>query len=147
MNTLLPAPPRRYTTTVITNAAAGSVDTVARMTPAQAVQETQEALHIAWPPGMFSLSHIALPFPLNDSLYGLYPAQNNQYGISLGAFSLRGETNTLAVSLDTLMRASSNPFFPWMMAQINQRIACSDKRDIPACLNASRQSPAVRDAE
>ncbi|WP_436874298.1 alpha/beta hydrolase [Kosakonia sacchari] len=144
VNTLLPAPPRRYTTTVITNAAADSVDTVARMTPAQAVQEMQEALHIAWPPGMFSLSHIALPFPLNDSLYGLYPAQSNQYGISLGAISLRGETNTLAVSLDTLMRASSNPFFPWMMAQINQRIACSDKRDFPACLNASRQSPADR---
>ncbi|TCC09193.1 alpha/beta fold hydrolase [Kosakonia quasisacchari] len=147
VNTLLPAPPRHYTTTVIANVAADSFDTVARTTPAQSVQEKQDALHIAWPPGMFSLSHIALPFPLNDPLYGLYPAQNNQYGISLGTISLRGETNTLTVSLDTLMRATANPFFPWMMAQINQRIACSDKRDIAACMNASRHPPAVRGAE
>jgi hypothetical protein len=40
---------------------------------------------------MYSLSHVAVPFPLSDSLYGREPDEKNRYGISLGTISLRGE--------------------------------------------------------
>ncbi len=49
---------------------------------------------------MYSLSHVAVPFPLSDSLHkGREPDEKNRYGISLGTISLRGETGTLSVGL------------------------------------------------
>lgn len=134
VNTLLPAAPRNYATTVITNATATTYDTVARTVAADQPQEVVQPLHQAWPQDMYSLSHIAVPFPLTDSLYGREPIEKNRYGISLGTISLRGETSSLTVGLDTLMRNTSNPFFDYMMAQINARIACSQQADVQQCL-------------
>ncbi|HCJ8594697.1 TPA: hypothetical protein NV742_004558, partial [Escherichia coli] len=42
----------------------------------------------------------------------------NRYGLSIGTIALRGETSTLLVGLDTLMRVTSNPFFPYMKERI-----------------------------
>ena len=122
LSTLLPPVPRRYSTTVITNASPTTYDTVARTTPAGEKMEQVTPLNIAWPQDMYSLSHVAVPFPMSDSLYGREPTQKNRYGISIGTISLRGETATLSVGLDTLMRVTSNPFFPYMMARIQQHI-------------------------
>jgi hypothetical protein len=69
---------------------------------------------------VFSLSHLALPFPLNDSLYGLEPEVPDEYGVNLGAMATRGERGTLIVSLDSLIRMSSNPFFPYLMERIEE---------------------------
>lgn len=134
VNTLLPTPPRPYATTVITNASPTTYETVARITPADQNREQTLPLNKAWPQDMYSLSHIAVPFPVTDSLYGREPTQLNHYGISLGTISLRGETSSLTVGLDTLMRNTSNPFFDYMMTQINGRIACSQQSDLQACL-------------
>ena len=134
VNTLLPPAPRPYATTVITNAAPDTYETVARTTLAGTRSETVTPLHLAWPQDMYSLSHVAVPFPLTDSLYGREPAEKNRYGISIGTISLRGETSTLSVGLDTLMRVTSNPFFPWMMVRIDHHIACSEQADVAACL-------------
>lgn len=136
VNTLLPPAPRPYRTTVITNTDSGTNETVARTTPAEAQDETVTPLHIAWPQDMYSLSHVAVPFPLTDSLYGREPAEKNRYGISIGTISLRGETATLSVGLDTLMRVTSNPFFPWMMTRIQQHIDCSQQTNVAACLRS-----------
>ena len=136
VNTLLPPAPRPYRTTVITNTDSSTNETVARTTPAGAQDETVTPLHIAWPQDMYSLSHVAVPFPLTDSLYGREPAEKNRYGISIGTISLRGETATLSVGLDTLMRVTSNPFFPWMMTRIQQHIDCSQQTNVAACLRS-----------
>ena len=40
----------------------------------------------------------------------------------LGALPLRGERGTLIVSLDALLRMSSNPFFPYLTAQIEEQL-------------------------
>lgn len=82
--------------------------------------EQVQPLPLAWPQEMYSLSHVAVPFPLSDSLYGLQPDELNRYGISIGTIALR-ETSTLAVGLDTLMRVTSNPFFPYMLQRIEAR--------------------------
>jgi hypothetical protein len=39
------------------------------------------------------------------------PAEN--FGVNLGAIAPRGKRHTLIVSLDALLRTSSNPFFPY----------------------------------
>ena len=40
----------------------------------------------------------------------------------LGTVEARGERGSLVVSVDTLMRASSNPFFDYLLARIDAGI-------------------------
>ncbi len=117
---LLNPPPRLFRTTIITNISPDSSEVAERVTETGAVEEQSRALGLAYPPGVFSLSHVALPFPLNDSLYGLQPDGLEDFGVNLGAISPRGERGTLIVSLDSLLRMSSNPFFPYMIERIEQ---------------------------
>lgn len=131
---LLPPAPRRYATVVVTNRSPDSGQTEARITPAGSRDAYAQPLTLPWPADMFSLSHIALPFPLSDPLYGEQPAQPDRYGIALGTLALRGETSSLTVGPETFLRATSNPFFDFMLAQINAQIACSRQRDYAACL-------------
>lgn len=120
---LLPAPPRRYTTTLITNSAHIRSEAVAIRTLAGETAAATEPLGINYPADIYSLSHVALPFPLTDSLYGRNPTTPNEYGVSFGSLTPRGERSVLIVSLDMLMRISSNPFYPWMLQRVNQTLA------------------------
>ena len=49
-------------------------------------------------------------------------ATDEDFGVHLGAIATRGERGTLIVSLDSLSRMSSNPFFPYMMERIEEGI-------------------------
>ena len=69
---------------------------------------------------MLSLSHLAMPFPLSDPLYGLEPDTSEDYGANLGAMATRGERGTLIVSIDSLARMSSNPFFDYVMQRVEE---------------------------
>jgi alpha-beta hydrolase superfamily lysophospholipase len=119
---LLPAPPRSYRTTLITNADDDSGEAVERTLEAGAVTENTRALGLTYPAGLYSLSHVALPFPMNDALYGLTPDTTENFGINLGALAPRGERNVLVASLDALLRVASNPFFPYMIGRIEEGI-------------------------
>ena len=119
---LLPAPPRRFRTTIVTNAGGDGGEVVARVMDPGADTEQERPLGLAFPPGVFSLSHVALPFPLSDGLYGLEPDPADDFGIRLGTIAARGERGVLVVSLDTLLRMSSNPFFPYMLERIEDGI-------------------------
>jgi alpha-beta hydrolase superfamily lysophospholipase len=117
---LLPDPPRRFRTAVVTNASPDSGEVVEHVTEAGATAARSRELGLRYPLGVFSLSHIALPFPTSDSLYGMEPDPADQYGVSLGAMALRGERGALIVSQDFLTRMSSNPFFPYMLERIEE---------------------------
>ncbi|ELM3738397.1 alpha/beta hydrolase [Yersinia ruckeri] len=119
---LLPPPPRNYSVTIITNVSPQSNDTLALTTLAGETKETTQPTGLPYPPDIFSLSHVALPFPMSDSLYGRYPEPRDQYGISLGTFAARGERSVLVVGLDSLMRISSNPFYSYMLQRIDAKI-------------------------
>ena len=64
---------------------------VERTTEAGATTEAVRPLDLTYPLGVFSLSHVALPFPLEDGLYGLRPDPKDDFGIQLGAVAARGE--------------------------------------------------------
>jgi alpha-beta hydrolase superfamily lysophospholipase len=117
---LLPDPPRRFRTTIITNASPDHPDVVESTTEAGATTARSRALGLAYPFGVFSLSHIALPFPTDDALYGTNPDPSENFGVNLGALALRGERNTLIVSQDFLTRMSSNPFYPYMLERVEE---------------------------
>jgi alpha-beta hydrolase superfamily lysophospholipase len=129
MPDIVPHGPRRYSLTVVTNAS-GSLGMLGAM-------EAQEldakwnltqvtALSERYPPGMYSLSHVALPFPPDDALYGYLPSPDD-FGVRLGTVAVRGERGTLIVNAETLMRASCNPFFGYMMARIEARITSASR--------------------
>jgi len=119
---LLPPPPRRYTTTLITSASHTSSEAVAIRTLAGETVSVTEPLGVKYPTDIYSLSHVSLPFPLSDSLYGRYPDKPEEFGVSFGSLTPRGERSVLIVSLDMLMRISSNPFYPWMLQRVNQTL-------------------------
>ena len=117
---LLPDPPRRFRTAVITNVSADSREVVEHVTEAGTTATRSRALGFAYPVGVYSLSHIALPFPTSDALYGTDPDPTEHFGVSLGALALRGERGTLIVSQDFLTRMSSNPFFPYLLQRVEE---------------------------
>ncbi len=120
---LLPSLPQPYRITVIANADNGVEDTVARIiAPGQTTVEVTP-LGIPYPPQIFSLSHVAIPFPMDDSLYGLEPNPNENFGVHLGVIAARGERGALIVNLDSLFRIASNPFYPYMIERIEEGIA------------------------
>ena len=98
------------------------------MVEAGAETEQERPLELTFPPGVFSLSHVALPFPLSDGLYGLEPDPDEDFGIRLGTIAARGERGALIVSLDTLLRMSSNPFFPYLLGRIEEGIGANAAR-------------------
>jgi alpha-beta hydrolase superfamily lysophospholipase len=119
---LLPDTPRRFRTTIITNAETGSAEVVERVTEAGETTEQVRPLGLDYPDEVFSLSHVALPFPPTDSLYGTDPDPSDDFGVHLGAMAVRGERGILIVSMDALVRMSSNPFFPYLLDRIDGEI-------------------------
>ncbi len=117
---LLPDPPRIVPDDDHHQRRARQPEVVERVTEAGATTERTRSLGLAYPRDVFSLSHLALPFPMNDSLYGLEPEIPDEYGVNLGAMATRGERGTLIVSMDSLIRMSANPFFPYLMERIEE---------------------------
>lgn len=75
-----------------------------------------EPLGLSWPRAVYSLSHVALPFPKTDPIYGLLEYTEN--GLNLGDIALRGERGLLKVSPASLLRLRWNPFYPYMEDRI-----------------------------
>jgi alpha-beta hydrolase superfamily lysophospholipase len=126
MNTLLtrimPAPPRTFRTTVITNASSASAEVVERVIEADSTTEQVRPLGLRFPLGVYSLSHLALTFPVSDPLYGMQPDDSEDFGVNLGTMAIRGERGMLIVSQDSLTRIASNPFFPYLLARVEEGI-------------------------
>ena len=120
---LLPEGPRTFRTTIVTNASAERADVVEQVVEAGHTQATARELGLAYPPDVYSLSHVALPFPLGDALYGLRPEPGEDFGVHLGTIAARGERGVLLFSMDAMLRMASNPFFPYMLARIEQTLA------------------------
>jgi alpha-beta hydrolase superfamily lysophospholipase len=119
---LLPAPPLPFRLTVIANADPNTDAVIERVTePGETAERTSPLLQ-TYPRNVFSLSHVALPFPTTDSLYGPDPDPAEDFGAHLGALAARGEVGVLLISPASLMRISWNPFFPYVMHRIEETL-------------------------
>ena len=76
-----------------------------------------EPLGLSWPNGVVSLSHIALPFPPDDPLYGKKPPLDDGF-IYLGDLAFRGERGLLKIPTDWLLRMRYNPFYEYMESRL-----------------------------
>jgi alpha-beta hydrolase superfamily lysophospholipase len=119
---LLPQPPLPFRLTIIANADPGTAEMVERITEPGETAERTVPLNQTYPRNVFSLSHVALPFPTTDSLYGPDPDPTEDFGAHLGALAARGEVGVLLISPASLMRISWNPFFPYVMRRIEETL-------------------------
>ena len=105
-----------FSLTLVTNGSIDSNEIVSRHKPPLSAETSTVPLDLAWPPGVVSLSHIALSFPPDDPLYGrqeFSPAEN----LNLGEINLQGERNLLAFPSDWLLRLRHNPFYEHLEAR------------------------------
>ena len=114
---------RHYTLSLVTNAGAGEPDAVVKTLAPGSTEIVQTPLGLAWPPQIFSLSHLAVPFKLDDPLFGIAPDLTVNYGVRLGLMAPRGERGVLTVPFDAWMRLNCNPFFPLLEAKVRAAIA------------------------
>jgi alpha-beta hydrolase superfamily lysophospholipase len=109
-NALTEHPQRTFTLSLVTNIDAGSLDVMLSSLPPGKDESVDEYLEISWPPDLYSLTHVALPFPPDDPLYGV-DGEKNDAVINLGNLALRGERGVLQIPASEMLRQRWNPFY------------------------------------
>jgi alpha-beta hydrolase superfamily lysophospholipase len=118
LSRLTDAAPKRYRRTLVTNVDPASLEVGEKSVAPNASRIETRPLGLAWPRDVYSLSHIAIPFPLTDPVYGRDAMAIPAGVIQLGLLSPRGERAVLSVPSDTLMRLTCNPFFDYLDARV-----------------------------
>lgn len=111
-----------YRATLIENIDSETTQVQARefgILPQDPLSAQVKALPLYWPPDVYSLSHVALPFAENDGLYGM-TSSGKLRRIEIGAAASHGELGVYAVEASEMLRQKWNPFFPYMMDRIDQ---------------------------
>ena len=116
------APGLPFRLTVVTNASPASHQVAADVREAGGIGTRVEPLGLEWPPSVFSVGHVALPFPIDDPVYGLRPKQTGPLVWTIGDFAMRGESGAIVVPLGMFARLRSNPFFEVVRARIDAAI-------------------------
>ena len=116
-----------FTITLLTNKDRNSidVDVLSRQPGSQRI--TQCPLNLEWPGSVYSLSHVALPFSPDDSLYGNIDPEDTSK-LRLGNLALRGERGVLKISESALMRLRWNPFYEYQEGRIFEFLGLMSRR-------------------
>jgi alpha-beta hydrolase superfamily lysophospholipase len=122
LSRLTDASSRRYRRTLITNVDPSSLEVTEKSMAAGATSIGARPIGLSWPRDVFSLSHIAIPFPLSDPVYGREENAGPSRLIRLGLLSPRGERAVFSVPSDTLMRLTCNPFFAYLSGRVTEWI-------------------------
>ncbi len=117
---------RPYRRVLVTNASAITTGVEAQVVEAGQTAVTRTHLGLSWPTDVFSLTHVAVPFPTDDPLYGIETPKTPSGLPPIGRLSPRGEKGVLTVGTDVLMRLSSNPFFPFVAERTGQWLATGE---------------------
>ena len=100
-----------FALTVMRNATSDSAQVVLQTRQGESWQE--RATDMSWPAGVGSLSHLAVPIPPEDQIYGTQEATAAK-GLPLGTLSIRSEPSTLLISNSLFFRCRNNPFYHFM---------------------------------
>lgn len=109
--------PRSFEVTVVTNKDADSRAVEAVHYDRNGEAAARHDPDLEWPLTVFSLSHIALPFPSDDPIYGATPAAN---ALNLGGVAPKGERKVLSLTPNYFARLRYNPFYAYQRYRINQ---------------------------
>lgn len=75
-------------------------------------ERTSRILGLSWPGSVYSLSHVALPFPESDALYGNQPEKKD--GLHIGMMASRGERGVISIPASDMLRLRHNPFYAYL---------------------------------
>jgi hypothetical protein len=107
-----------FAVTLVTNETPDSLTVVVRrQAPFSAEVSQTEPLDLVWPAGVISLSHVALPIPPDDPLYGQRPPENEDL-LFLGQMAIQGERGLLILPSDWLLRIRHNPFYAYLEERV-----------------------------
>jgi len=115
-----------FALTLVTNQSSESLQMVAKTRSGDVWSEVP--LGASWPAGVFSLSHVAVPFRSDDPLYGTAEA-TRKTGLPLGSLNARGESGVLRISDGQLLRLRHSPFYDytenhaveWLQQALNRK--------------------------
>jgi len=107
-----------FTVSMVTNGAENDGSVEIREKKETTITVKRIPTKMSWPTGIYSLSHVALPFPPSDSVYGIKPGKN----FSLGMLEPKGEKGVLQIPASNLLRLRCNPFYDILEQQVISRI-------------------------
>jgi len=110
---LLGGPTLPFGVTLLTNRNVQSSAVVAFRRQAGRTEVLREETGLVWPASVYSLSHISLPTPPDDPIYGANRPEHDGK-IYLGRPELIGELGLLAVPMEALVRLRFNPFYSYL---------------------------------
>ena len=125
LQAMLSQPDRAFTLSVVTNRSEDGPAVVDRHDRPGDHETVETDLDLAWPVPLYSLSHIALPFPVDDPLYGRDEARRSP-GIRLGALEFRGERGVLKISASDMLRLRWNPFYSHLEDRLLEFVGLAD---------------------
>ncbi len=102
-----------FTVSFLTNENEESRHVVVRRKRPDDPESSERSVGLTWPNELYSLSHVALPIPANDPLYGRSNSRKNR-AIPLGNIALRGERGVLQIPAAAMLRLRWNPFYPYI---------------------------------
>ena len=108
----------RYSLSLVTNESPETDHVVWRRWPIASSRATTVPTGLRWPDHVYSLSHVALPFPPTDDLYGVRPETRD--GLHIGLLDSRGEKGVLNVPAGDMLRLRYNPFYDLMQQRIDE---------------------------
>ena len=103
-----------FTLTLLTNETPDSNRIVSQTkAPYSADITSTKNLDLTWPKTVISLSHVALPIPPDDPLYGQRSPENSDL-LFLGQMAIYGERGLLKLPSDWMLRLRHNPFYSYL---------------------------------
>ena len=112
----------KYAVAVVTNRAENDPGVLELRQVAGIPGFIDRSLEYSWPEDVYSLTHVALPFPLDDEVYGLESVGLNSGYPHLGRIQLLGESGALILPPALLQRLRSNPFYGYIEERIKATI-------------------------
>jgi alpha-beta hydrolase superfamily lysophospholipase len=127
---LLRGPAWPFEVTLLANEDERSRALVALRRAAEGSEVRSEATDLVWPPGVFALSHVALPVPPGDPIYGAERPAGSP-SVYLGRVELLGEQGMLAVPMGALVRLRFNPFYSYLLSRTVQFLGLENGAEAP----------------
>jgi alpha-beta hydrolase superfamily lysophospholipase len=114
--------PRGYTLDIVGNTSPEESAVGIRQVAPDGGESRRES-GLAWPSNLVSLGHVALPFPSDDPVYGFIPGSGHNGVPSIGSWLLRGENGAVTITLGSLTRLRSNPFWALIDSEVDALVA------------------------
>jgi len=126
-------PGRTFTLSLVTNKSEDSMDVRFVSQPLGQDEAVIMDLGLSWPEDVYSLTHVALPFPTDDPLYGANTGpRKSDIHLHLGDIALRGERGVLHIPADEMLRQRWNPFYPFLEQKVVEFFQLETPMNSPA---------------